>query len=514
VFFTARGTTTGNELWVTDGTEAGTVMLKSFLAVAGQSRRAENFVDLGGTLLFRATGPNNEAEIWKSDGTPQGTLLVRRFAPYSGLPGGTPLVRAGGFVYFVAAEPETRFNNELWKTDGTDGGTVRVKDINPGTDFASNPEHLLAAGNRVYFSAFDRTAGAELWVSDGTEIGTTRVADLRFDFGSSGAIPWTAVGNRVYFTADDGATGWELYSTDGTPAGTALVDDVNPGPIGSGARWPTAVGGNIVFWADDGIHGAEPMAAPLAGSPPAAVVGRHVFYNDSAFDGSNPAPNAADDDALATDKTALRPGQAASFANVTGYTRGINGLMIDFSGDLPLTALAGIAATLELKAGATGDPSQWLDAPGPSQITIRKGAGVGGSDRVTLVWYDGSIRNAWLRVTVRALPQSGLSADDTFTFGNLVGETGDSGANLTVSARDVLDTRLNRSPAAVGIGNRFDHNRDGSVNVLDYTVALRNLGRSIAWSPPPQAAGAAPPARPRTAPVRRSVLDAVPADPG
>ena len=61
----------------------------------------------------------------------------------------------------------------------------------------------------------------------------------------------------------------------------------------------------------------------------ASVVGRYVFYNNSAFDGNDPAIGAADDAAIAPDKTPLFMGQVASFDNYTSYSRGINGVMID-----------------------------------------------------------------------------------------------------------------------------------------------------------------------------------------
>src|SRR5580698_7642731 len=57
----------------------------------------------------------------------------------------------------------------------------------------------------------------------------------------------------------------------------------------------------------------------------ASVVDEQIFYNDSAFDGNSTAANAADDAAIATDKTPLLPGQTAGFANYTSYSRGING---------------------------------------------------------------------------------------------------------------------------------------------------------------------------------------------
>ncbi len=64
-------------------------------------------------------------------------------------------------------------------------------------------------------------------------------------------------------------------------------------------------------------------------SDPTQVVGRWVFYNNSAFDGNDAGLNAADDAARATDKVALLPGETATSANYTSYSRGINGLMVD-----------------------------------------------------------------------------------------------------------------------------------------------------------------------------------------
>ncbi|OHB65871.1 MAG: hypothetical protein A2V70_13490 [Planctomycetes bacterium RBG_13_63_9] len=71
------------------------------------------------------------------------------------------------------------------------------------------------------------------------------------------------------------------------------------------------------------------------------VVGAYVFYDNSAFDGYNAGPNHevdeqgtvinSDDQAMATNKFALLPGQSPTFRNVTSYDKGINGVIIDVS---------------------------------------------------------------------------------------------------------------------------------------------------------------------------------------
>ncbi len=120
--------------------------------------------------------------------------------------------------------------------------------------------------------------------------------------------------------------------------------------------------------------------------PPASVVGRYVFYNNSKFDGHDPAAGAADDAAIATDKmpylagTGISPPTAA-----TSYSAGINGIMIDVAHlHGPVTA-----DDFTFKIGDTNDPGTWATAPPPSQILVRPGAGDGGSDRIELVWPDG-----------------------------------------------------------------------------------------------------------------------------
>jgi len=151
----------------------------------------------------------------------------------------------------------------------------------------------------------------------------------------------------------------------------------------------------------------------------ASVVGRYVFYNDSAFDGNDQAANAADDNAVATDKTALLPlpGQTAAFANYTSSVNGINGIMIDIEG-LP-TGVTPEAGDFLFRVGNDDNPAAWTDAPTPTAVALRKGAGIDGSDRISIIWDDYAIRNTWLEVTVLA-ERLGSAEDDVSCFGNAV----------------------------------------------------------------------------------------------
>jgi hypothetical protein len=222
----------------------------------------------------------------------------------------------------------------------------------------------------------------------------------------------------------------------------------------------------------------------------ARVEGRRVFYNNSKFDGKTPGPAAADDAAVATDKQALLPGQTATFANLTSYARGINGVMIDVA-DLPRDQTVSVE-DFGFKVGNSLSTTGWVNAPAASSVTVRRGAGANGSDRITIIWPDGAIKNKWLQVMVRANTRTGLTAPDVFYFGNLVGETGNAAAPA-VNALDVTATRSQVSTKAAGVTSRFDFDHNGRVDAGDLATVRGAMGKSLVTfaAPPVGAASAA-----------------------
>ena len=211
----------------------------------------------------------------------------------------------------------------------------------------------------------------------------------------------------------------------------------------------------------------------------ADVAGRHVFYNRSAFDGNDAAAGAADDDAIATDKSALLPGAAASFANVISYTRGVNGVMIDVAGVPAGVTFAPTAADFFIRTGSSASANIWAAASRPQSVTVRPGAGAGGSHRVTLLWPDNALQRSWVQVTVAASARTGLALPDVFFFGHLAGDTGDSAATFRVNALDLAAVKQGLNTASPVTG-RLDFNRDGRVNALDLAAVRANLNRTLA----------------------------------
>jgi hypothetical protein len=216
----------------------------------------------------------------------------------------------------------------------------------------------------------------------------------------------------------------------------------------------------------------------------AVVTDRSIFYNNSRFDGNSAAANAADDGAIATDKEPLLPGQQATFANYTSYTLGVNGVMIDVR-NLPDTGLT--AADFRFRVGDNNNPNTWADGPEPTSITVREGAGAGGSDRITITFADGAVQNEWLEVTLLPTVRTGLAEADVSYVGNIPGETGDQPNAAVVNALDVAGVKghLSGTTTTEPITNRYDFNRDGRVNALDVAAVKRNLLARITLIQPP-----------------------------
>lgn len=227
----------------------------------------------------------------------------------------------------------------------------------------------------------------------------------------------------------------------------------------------------VTFDQPHGLLGFAPDAA-VPTSP--TVVGRYLFYNNSVFDGNNPAANAADDNAIATDKQPLAEGATAVFANYTSYSKGLNGLMVDIAA---LPAGQTVAASdFTFKVGNDNNPSAWATAPAPNGFLVRPGAGAEGSTRIEFTWPDGAVKNEWLQVTVKADTHTGLSAADIFYFGNAVGESGNSASDAIVNSADELGARTDphsfMNPAT--ITEVHDYNRDGRVDAADQIIARDN----------------------------------------
>jgi len=278
LYFSAYDGTHGTELWRTDGTEAGTTLVKDINTNddGADSSYPYAFTALGGYLYFQANDGAHGYELWRTNGTEAGTTLVKDINTNSGGDESSApdhFEVFGGYLYFQANDGTNGY--ELWRTNGTEAGTTLFQDINTASsgENSSYPYDFTALGGYLYFTANDGAHGYELWRTNGTSPAAL-VKDINSTSGgaaSSYASNFTALGDYIYLRADDGIHGWELWRTNGTEAGTTLVEDINAnGADGSSPRNITRFGDYLYFRANEGTHGNELWRTN--GTSPAALV--------------------------------------------------------------------------------------------------------------------------------------------------------------------------------------------------------------------------------------------------
>lgn len=239
VIFSGSTAATGSELYITDGTSGGTVLVSDINAGVTGSRPGE-FVLLGSSLYFTAETALQGRELWRTNGTSAGTTIVKDIVPGAGSSNteyNYNLFSNGSYLLFAANT--TAAGNELWKSDGTNSGTILLEDINTGHSGAdsSNPDNFTVLNNIVLFTATDATHGNELWKTDGTPAGTVLVKDINLGTASSTQVElfpgyfaniflgFHIFNNRAYFNANDGTSSGEIWITDGTSGNTTLIKD-------------------------------------------------------------------------------------------------------------------------------------------------------------------------------------------------------------------------------------------------------------------------------------------------
>ena len=279
VFFVATDGTGGYQIWTSDGTEAGTipVMDRRF----GENSRPYELTAVGSTLFF-VDQDMSGYQLWKSDGTKAGTGLVKDVWPGSWNSQLGNLVDADGTLMFTAFDPAVEDGRvpTIWRSDGTAAGTVRVARF--PTSVRDQVSQLVPAGGRLFAVAYGWPgSGDELWALDAGAAEARLVRDIRPGMQGSSITSLTPLGGGVVFSADDGTTGPELWWSDGTEAGTRLVLDIQPRAYNQ-KTWTPPVATSRAVTTSGAVLPPDPWVT--AGSQPRDVTvfnGRAVF---TAFD--------------------------------------------------------------------------------------------------------------------------------------------------------------------------------------------------------------------------------------
>ncbi len=179
LFFIAYDVSTGQEVWVSDGTTAGTRLLKDInpgLVSNYSGSYPSDLTAVNGQLFFVAFDEDHGVELWKSDGTEAGTVLVKDINPEPGF-GGYPqqLMAVGQTLFFTAlSDSPDGLSFDLWSSDGTEAGTRIVSRLNREGDATGfYPRALAPAGSRLVFVSDSPDHNDEIWITDGSAAGTS-----------------------------------------------------------------------------------------------------------------------------------------------------------------------------------------------------------------------------------------------------------------------------------------------------------------------------------------------------
>jgi hypothetical protein len=344
--------------------------------------------------------------------------------------------------------------------DGLASATNRIQVARSGGQWANLDGSLLLGGLEV-------PQGGDIPVT--YQYQATGDCDISFGFDVD-RNPYNASAPSYSGTITKGAT------SDGTVFDDGVVDsaDVNTAAIAPGTYYLLA---RIV---DDGlaryVYSADQVTITPAVGSDVSVSARHLFYNNSNFDGYDPLAGEADDNAIDPGKQALLPGQPITEGNYSGYSRGINGIMIDI---VALDAeYAPDIGDFDVRVNESPDTNAWMNIPAGG-VDIRRGAGVDGSDRITLVWSDGEIRNRWIEVTAKSDANGGalgLGADDLFYFASVVGDC-DGDGTVGVGDIDQLSQQFGRGGASGALSADLD--LSGHVGLGDFVILRAAFGDSV-----------------------------------
>jgi len=314
----------GIVLWRTDGTSAGTTTIRKFPSTYPEDGSSYlRLTAIGERVWFSVIqmGSPGISQVWVTDGTDSGTLMVTTATT------GRNFVQHGGRTYFLGRD------GQLWETDGPGSDALRVSSMG-GPSPATNVR-LLAANGRVVYFADDRTNGSELWRTDGTSQGTTLVRRFAYDIGRAAVLdgtlvfvardgsgtaiwrydgteprslaalplaPWTGsvsgfarLGDALFVQEAGSPGALAVWRTDGSVGGTYAVETF-PGAPSSASIWEPGVaraGSHLLFPAADpprstfrllatrgGRSEAEPIGTLEWGSLEAASSGALVYFLD------------------------------------------------------------------------------------------------------------------------------------------------------------------------------------------------------------------------------------------
>ena len=270
-FFVMGTAENGSELWMSDGTDGGTRMVRDILA-GPTSTRPDHLTAFGESVFFTAQASDGTRELWKSDGTEAGTLRVAASSAFG-----------NGHVHQLIADDHSLYvsaDDRLYVTDGTPNSVQLIP--SRWAQLTPAGEHTFLTERRK-ISVLSRTNGV---------FHQHRLSELE----TSGDIsPLESALGRLFFSVVEcnqvGCQG-ELWSTDGTDEGTGPVTEAPTNHISE-----IEIAGQTLYMSIDrrlssiDLSSESPQPIALSGvshffGGPLTAVGERVIYLANADDGT------------------------------------------------------------------------------------------------------------------------------------------------------------------------------------------------------------------------------------
>lgn len=306
LLFPGHSEANGHEPWVTDGTVAGTHMVKDIMPGASTSL-GEPFplfqgFDFQGRAYFLGQDETNGMQLWVSDGTEAGTtqFAVVNEPDETGaitlewsknddqfiittpdgvlssdgtttelmhpanivrvkIPGLTYPVSNEGWMYFLASESPWR----LYRTKGTIATTETVLNASVSTQIFT----YLAELNGMAYVFGDNGSGQVALIRLDPTLGTATVVKSfagTFANGSPNFYGFQVLGDQLYFYGTENDSHRQYWRSDGTEAGTVMITNFTPSGVNGGpdaaSTYMMAFQDHFVFTANSEEVGVELFA--------------------------------------------------------------------------------------------------------------------------------------------------------------------------------------------------------------------------------------------------------------